>query len=202
MYPACLSLSNPFSAPGMSILFAATIIGFPFLRIFSEKLMSSSLPHLEGLWGSRPSSSMASFIVSSPMPSPENFFASSSSSSPTLFSTTLVILCQSSSRRPITQYVSSSSTSLTSSTGSPEPGSTGFPSGSVEPDASATTISAEACLISSRNLRPRPRPLWASLIIPGQSITSMGMNLFPSMHLEFLGLSLTPSSLQTHFILR
>src|SRR5205809_3001359 len=64
-------------------------------------------------------------------------------------------------------------------------------------DASTTCRSASACATTFRNCVPRPLPAKAPLMSPGRSITSIGMNRQPSMHVEFRGLSLTSNSRQT-----
>ena len=95
---------------------------------------------------------------------------------------------------------SSSSTSARSARGSPVPGSAIFPSLSTLPEASTTCSSASDCAATERNWFPRPLPIHAPLMSPGRSVTSMGMNLHPSSHLEFFGLSWTLNSLWTHSV--
>src|SRR5208283_944755 len=96
------------------------------------------------------------------------------------------------------QRTSSSSTSAKSAMGSPVPGSATLPSLSTLPDASTTWSRASDCAATDRNWLPKPFPIHAPLISPGRSVTSIGMNLHPSSHLEFFGLSVTRNSLCTH----
>ena len=81
---------------------------------------------------------------------------------------------------------SSFNKNLTSSSGSLF--SEGFPSRSVFPLASTTSINASACLKSSKNLLPIPFPLCASGTSPATSITSTGMYRIPEKHFELFGL--------------
>ena len=82
-----------------------------------------------------------------------------------------------------------------SSNGSWLPGSTGFPSRSVEPEASITWMKTLACIKSSKNLLPNPFPSWAPGTSPATSINSIGSNLFPSIQIELWGLQVTSNSL-------
>ena len=95
------------------------------------------------------------------------------------------------------QRTSSSSTSAKSAMGSPVPGSDIFPSLSTLPEASTTWSRASDWAATLRNWFPSPFPIHAPLIRPGRSVTSTGMNLHPSSHFEFTGLSVTPNSLWT-----
>ena len=95
----------------------------------------------------------------------------------------------------------SCSTMAMSPTGSCVPGGTFLPSRSVDPEASTTWMRASACLTSSRNWFPRPFPFEAPSTRPATSTIFTGMSLVPFTHAEFLGLSVTPISLQTHWVL-
>jgi hypothetical protein len=55
-----------------------------------------------------------------------------------------------------------------------------IPSASVVPLVSTTCISASACLKSSKNLFPRPRPSWAPGTKPATSSNSIGTERIPS----------------------
>ena len=71
-----------------------------------------------------------------------------------------------------------------SSSGSWLPASTGFPSKSVDPEASITFMNTLACINSSKNLLPNPFPSCAPGTNPATSIISIGNNLFPSTQIE------------------
>ena len=109
--------------------------------------------------------------------------------------TFLISLTQFFDKIPYIHITISFSKNSKSSRGSWLPGSTGFPSKSVEPDASITLMNTLACIKSSKNLFPNPFPSCAPGTNPATSINSIGSNLFPSIHNEFLGLHVTPNSL-------
>lgn len=69
--------------------------------------------------------------------------------------------------------------------GFPVPGVVILPSASIEPEASTTWIRASACPIILRNWFPSPRPVHASFINPGMSMSFIGTYRQPSMHAEF-----------------
>ena len=103
---------------------------------------------------------------------------------------------------PKSQRSTSFSTISTSFIGSWLPGVVFCPSRSVDPDASTTWMMASACMMSSRNWFPSPRPLDAPETSPATSISFTGMSLMPFAQTEFFGLSTTPISSWTHLVLR
>ena len=123
---------------------------------------------------------MSSIVI----PVPDNWskrtFEMSRCSAPTF----LISLTQFLDRIPYIHMTISFSRNSKSSRGSWLPASTGFPSRSVEPDASITFINTLACIKSSKNLLPNPFPSCAPGTSPATSIISIGSNLFPSTHIE------------------
>ena len=95
------------------------------------------------------------------------------------------------------QRSNSSSTNWISNAGSPVPLELVYRCYLSEPEASMTCMRTSACLASSRNLLPSPLPACAPGTRPATSTSRQWMNLLPSMHTEWTGLSYTKLSTDT-----
>ena len=123
-------------------------------------------------------------ISSIAIPVPDNWSNSTFEISKCSAPTFLMSLTQFLDNIPYIHITISFSKNSKSSNGSWLPGSTGFPSRSVEPEASITLINTLACIKSSKNLLPNPFPSCAPGTKPATSIISIGSNLFPSIQIE------------------
>jgi len=179
-------------AEGLSILFAAIIIGFVECLNVLVKLSKSSSLHDVGFSGSSFNFIKTDFMSSSFALNPENCFATSFAKS--CFVDWIVLESLSQTFVKIARYhlFNSFSNIFTSSTGSPEPS---LPSMSVVPDASTIWMNMSACLRSSRNLFPNPLPSDAPSTNPATSISSTGTNRVSPVQNPVRGLHFVFSSL-------
>jgi len=179
-------------AEGLSILFAAIIIGFVECLNVLVKFAKSSSLHEVGFSGSNFSFIKTDFTSSSFTLNPENCFETSFEKSCFVVWIVRDNFSQTFSKIPLYHLLSSFSNIFTSSTGSPEPS---LPSMSVVPDASTTWMNMSACLKSSRNLFPNPLPSEAPSTKPATSISSTGTNRVSPVQNPVRGLHFVFSSL-------
>jgi hypothetical protein len=179
------------SALGRSALFAAIIIGFvswrkvvvKFFRSVSVQAVRFSVWSFSFI---RTCLMSSSFIFS-----PENCFATDFAKSVFVVWSERVSLSQTFLKMFSYQRLSSFSSILTSSIGSPCPS---CPSRLVVAEMSTICMNMSACLRSSRNLFPSPFPSDAPFTSPATSIISTGTNLDSPLQNPVLGLHFVFSS--------
>jgi len=181
------------SEPGLSILFAAIIIGFVSWRRVVVKFFRSWSVHSVrfSVWSFR--KFRTCLMSSSFIFSPENCLATDFAKSFFVVCRDLVSLSQTFLKMFSYQRLSSFSSILTSSIGSPCPS---CPSRFVVAEMSTIWMNMSACRRSSRNLFPSPFPSDAPFTSPATSMISTGTNRFVPLQNPVRGLHFVLSSVQ------